>query len=450
GQRVVVVGDDEQVSPSAIGEGALDVRELQREWLDGFPDQDLFDGRASAYEIARRSFPGGLIRLTEHFRCVPDIIRFSNALCYDGEIKPLREAASGHVFPAVVAHQVLGGERGAGSKVNRVEALEVASLVVAVTEEPAYKGLELGVISLLGGEQAKEIDSLLQRFLDPATYHARRLVCGTAPHFQGDERDVMFVSLVDSGADKGPLRLVERDDLKKRYNVAVSRARDQLWVVHSLNPDKDLKADDLRRKLIEHAINPLNTPHEETAATSSALAEEIRRRLTESGYFVESDLDVGAYHVHLVVTGASGRVAIQCAGEQRSLTDLDSELSQEAVLARLGWSFIRLPGSSYYRDPDGELLRLMQRLEERGIKAGSAGDAPLRSVVRDEGLVRRLLERATEIRNIWTKNAGGFDALFAAKRVSKAARAKAALNAQRTEPHLIEADTERNLITEAS
>jgi len=43
---------------------------------------------------------------------------------------------------------------------------------------------------------------------------------------------------------------------KKRFNVAASRARDQMWVVHSLNYETDLKPGDYRRRLIEHAVDP--------------------------------------------------------------------------------------------------------------------------------------------------------------------------------------------------
>ena len=55
----------------------------------------------------------------------------------------------------------------------------------------------------------------------------------------------MFLSMVHTGGD-GPLRMTDSDDAKKRFNVAASRARDQMWVVHSLNPKIDLKPGDLR------------------------------------------------------------------------------------------------------------------------------------------------------------------------------------------------------------
>ena len=74
-----------------------------------------------------------------------------------------------------------------------------------------------------------------------------RLLCGNAAQFQGDERDVVFLSMVDGPPEDGKLPYRDagpKDLYKKRYNVAVSRARNQLWLVHSLDPDAHLKAGD--------------------------------------------------------------------------------------------------------------------------------------------------------------------------------------------------------------
>ena len=65
----------------------------------------------------------------------------------------------------------------------------------------------------------------------------------------------MFLSLVDVPKGDGPLPLRGEgaDEIyKKRFNVAASRARDQMWVVHSVDPDTDLKPGDLRYRLIQH------------------------------------------------------------------------------------------------------------------------------------------------------------------------------------------------------
>jgi superfamily I DNA and/or RNA helicase len=79
-----------------------------------------------------------------------------------------------------------------------------------------------------------------------------RLLCGNAAQFQGDERDVIFFSTVDGPPDDGQLAYRDagqKDVFKKRYNVAVSRARDQRWVVYSIDPIAHLKSGDLQNIL---------------------------------------------------------------------------------------------------------------------------------------------------------------------------------------------------------
>lgn len=105
GKQIIVVGDDEQVSPLAVGEKLDETQHLIDEMLQGIPDAQLFDGKQSLYDIAKRSF-GGTICLLKHFRCVPDIIQFSNELSYQGKIRPLREAARVALKPSVLEHRV--------------------------------------------------------------------------------------------------------------------------------------------------------------------------------------------------------------------------------------------------------------------------------------------------------------------------------------------------------
>src|SRR5439155_4656916 len=107
-RRVVVVGDHEQVSPSAVGQDLAVVQQLIDEHLEDIPNSVLYDGQMSVYDLARQSF-GGAICLTEHFRCVPEIIEFSNHLCYGGRIRPLRDPSKAPLKPHVISHRVENG-----------------------------------------------------------------------------------------------------------------------------------------------------------------------------------------------------------------------------------------------------------------------------------------------------------------------------------------------------
>jgi len=411
GDTVVVVGDDAQVSPLDIGQGVIEMRALQEEYLPDFKDRNLFDGRASAYEIAQRSFPGGLIRLVEHFRCVPDIIAFSNNLSYKGEIRPLREAQHAQVFPPLVAHRVLAGERNAENQTNRVEALEIASLLCAATKSPEYAGLTMGVVSLLGDAQAREIDTLLRVHLDAAEYKQRRIVCGNPAHFQGDERDVMFISMVYSADGSGPLRLIDGEEIKRRFNVAASRARDQMWVVHSLNAETDLKPGDLRRRLLEHALDPKAAAvAEQRDRTESDFERRVFAALMERGYRIRAQVEVGAYRLDLVIDGITSRVAVECDGDRfHPLEALDRDLERQTVLERLGWRFLRLRGSAYYRRPAYEMDRLSKRLHDLGVEP--LGPDKIADVTPSTA-VQDVVRRASEVRRAWIEIAGSVDALF--------------------------------------
>src|SRR5208337_2425651 len=104
-----------------------------------------------------------------------------------------------------------------------------------------------------------------------------RLLCGNAAQFQGDERDVIFLSMVDGPPNDGQLSLRDagpKNIFKKRYNVAVSRARDQLWVVYSMDPNTHLKSGDLRARLSDrdcdaHALLRIDEVHEAKPASPS-------------------------------------------------------------------------------------------------------------------------------------------------------------------------------------
>jgi len=209
GREHVVVGDKEQVTPDAVGQRVDQVQRLIDTNLQGIPNSHLYDGQTSIYDLAETAF-GSVVALREHFRCVPEIIQFSNNLSYNLTIRPLREPKSASVRPALIAHRVRGFRNDHG-RTNHVEAEEIASLVVACIGDPAYalnefrEPTSFGVISLVGIEQALLIEEMLRSKLPPSTFAKPRLLCGNAAQFQGDERDVVFLSMVNGPPDDGQL-----------------------------------------------------------------------------------------------------------------------------------------------------------------------------------------------------------------------------------------------------
>ncbi len=404
GKEVVVVGDHEQVSPYGVGQRSDRIQTLIDEIPAGVPNKQLYDGKTSVYDLARQAF-GGTIRLLEHFRCVPDIIQFSNDLCYRGEIRPLREASSSQLAPPLVAHKVAG--RADDNGINEAEALEIASLVSALCRLEEYEHCSVGVICMVGTDQALYIDSVLRRRLSATEYQRRQILCGNASQFQGDERDVIFLSMVNSPSEKGPLALRRRDDARKMINVAASRARDQLWVVHSLNPRRDLKSGDLRLRLIAHAEDPAalrpKRDEEERRSHGSELEKRVHIHLADAGYRMLKRYAVGEYVLDLVVEGANGlRAAIQCDGDRPfDAGGLAEAMERQITLERLGWEFLRVRASEFYRAPERTLKKLERRLAELELRPLREDATQTKPGAKSEPLDAKVRKRAEQIRARW-------------------------------------------------
>ncbi len=407
GSQVAVVGDDEQVSPMAVGQRVDEINHLIDEHLRGIPLANMYDGKLSIYSLARTTFEP--VCLLEHFRCVSPIIQFSNELSYQGKIKPLRDDSEVLRRPFTVAYQIKSLSR--SSKVNKEEALAVASLLIAASEQPEYKDSTFGVISMVGSEQALYIESLLRKYMPATEFMQRRVLCGDPAQFQGDERDVMFLSMVDIPESNGPLSLRNEESneymFKKRFNVAASRARDQMWVVYSLDPNTDLKPGDIRRRLILHARDQHlhnQVLKEQEQKIESEFERQVLQRLVKADYRVTTQWPVGAYRIDLVVEGAGKRLAIECDGERwHSAEKLEEDMARQAILERLGWRFVRIRGSQFFRNPDLAMEPVFARLNaldipSEGIVARNIGEP------NGQELKDRIIRRADELRDQWKES----------------------------------------------
>lgn len=372
GKKMIVVGDDKQVSPMSIGAEIDRLNNLEQTYIKGkIPNSHLYSSKTSLYDIAATTFQP--LMLKEHFRCVPDIIGFSNMLSYDYKIKPLRDSSSSNLLPAVVPYKV-EGER-LSDKTNKIEAETIVSQIKACLNLEEYAGKTFGVISLLGYEQVRLIQSLIFDYIEPKDIEERKILVGNASNFQGDERDVIFLSMVDSDNEDGsPLRIVgngSEDSTKKRYNVAASRAKDQLWVIYSLDAAK-LRTGDMRKKLIDYAKSPnaFAIREEEIKEKADSIFEvEVAKRLISEGYHIDQQYPVGAYRLDIVAIYENRKVTIECDGDRYHSGEekIFEDMQRQAILERIGWKFIRIRGSQFFRNPDETMQNVIAQLNDLKI-----------------------------------------------------------------------------------
>ncbi|MER6755202.1 sigma-70 family RNA polymerase sigma factor [Micromonospora echinofusca] len=371
-ERAVVVGDDQQIGPQLSFVGT--VTGLINSHLTDVPSAEHFDPESSLYDHAVRRSPERIL-LTEHFRSVPAIIGFSSQTYYGGEIEPLRTDRPAGIGEPVIAVHVPEGIRQdlpAHGNVNVAEAEALVEQVAAIVADPAYEGRTIGVVSLLSTSgQAVYLLTRLREVVGEEEMERRRLRVGDSYTFQGDERDIVLVSTVVS-PHNGMVSAFTKRDHHRRVNVAASRARDQLWVFHSVQP-ADLRDDDARGLLLTYCQNV--TAADEAyddleKRCDSDFERAVLRRILSRGYRPLPQYRIGGYRIDFVLPAPDGRrLAIECDGDAYHGPDQwESDMRRQAVLERVGnCVFVRIRGSVFSRDPEAALEPLWERIAELGI-----------------------------------------------------------------------------------
>ena len=386
GKKVLVVGDPEQISPSYIGIEREKVFELMRQFLSDIPHADVtFTIDNSLYNITQSIPRMDRTLLTEHFRCVREIIEFNNHLCpsYGGRLEPLRQPnPHERLEPSIKTVFVESGFKN-DNDINEPEAERLVKMLVECCKGERYanggknnRKRTMGVISLLGEKQAKYLSGLIAQQIDETEREERRIICGDAYAFQGDERDVMFLSLVI--APNASFATLNKDSDRQRFNVATSRARDQVFLFHSVRLE-DIRNDEcMRYKLLSWYLNPPIAKMEAgiellKQKKESEFEFEVGERIIKRGYNVipqyrpfPSDFN---YRIDLVIQGDKNRVAVECDGDRsHGIETWEDDQRREAQLRRAGLKFWRVSGSAFYRNKEKALEGLWKFLEAEGIK----------------------------------------------------------------------------------
>lgn len=389
GKRIIVVGDNMQNSPEAVGVNRDDVKRLINDHLGDFAFKDLYQPDNSLFDHAIRAF-GNMVSLREHFRCVPDIIRFSNDLCYsDAPLVPLRQVRPDSIEPLHRRFVDTGHCEGEADRiVNRPEAEALVASMLECLKDPAYSDKTFGVITLQGQAQAELIDEMLAKAIEPSERHERKIRCGVSATFQGDQRDVMFLSMVM--APNRQAQSLTTLPWQRRYNVAMSRARDQVWLFHSI-ATSDLGPQCLRRKLIGY----FNSPNKELPDDLLELRDRLSRvvgnspralgdqpepfeswfevdvalALLNRNYRVRPQYRVASKRIDLVIEGSEARLAVECDGEfWHGPEQHDDDVYRQSQLERAGWVFVRVRESGFYADREASIAEIIKACSDLGIR----------------------------------------------------------------------------------
>ncbi|MGW2406045.1 AAA domain-containing protein [Streptomyces sp. NPDC001739] len=390
--RVIVVGDDKQCAPSLSGMGRHQA--IHDRLISHLPDmppsrRTLYGPATNLYQLLSTFFPK-VIRLEEHFRCMPEIIGWSSQTFYNDKLQPLRQYGGERLDP-LVTHFVEGAvAQGRDSRLrNPKEAEAIVDCLARLVEDPAYRDKTMGVITLQGPiGQVKLLEQLINERIPAPVRERHQIRVGSPASFQGDERHVILLSMVTTD----PPRIAggARNE-RQAYNVAASRAQDQMWLFYSVPPDR-LKEKDLRLNLLAYMENPpaALAAADDIGEVSSEVPQKPFESLFEQqvylclkarGYHVIPQCPAGNKRIDLVVVGARSRLAVECDGDRYHSTpeQIRHDQQRDRELQRVGWTFWRIRESEFRFNPDEALAGLWEELNRLGIHPAKFGGGGGRS-----------------------------------------------------------------------
>lgn len=385
-KNIIIVGDDKQTSPEYVGVDSNSMAPHITRHLKNIPFSNFYGTEFSFFDHAKL-FCNGMTVLREHFRCMPEIIEFSNKHFYapDGKgLYPLKQYSENRIEPIKAVFCPTGFTEGQYANIiNTEEAELLVNTIVELIKDPKYKDKSFGIIGLQGNKQSLVIENLLLKKISEQEYHQRKIICGNSASFQGDERDIMFLSLITAQNHKR-MPLTKPED-ERRFNVAMSRAKEQVWLFHSVQLEdlqsKNKDVVDLRFKLLNHFQNykverfvstkkikrGLST---QPAPFESWFEVDVYNDITDKGYSVIPQYEVakGKYRIDLVIILPNGtKIAIECDGDKfHGPEHYLADLNRQKVLERCGWQFFRVRGVDYYTNRRNSLEALWRLLESNG------------------------------------------------------------------------------------
>lgn len=376
GKKVLVVGDDKQVSPSNFVQEDV-IMGHRRTLLAQQPFAPLMAPDKSIYDLFSGVLPNASIMLREHFRCVGPIIAWSNANYYHDKMIPLRmPPAAERIEPALLDLLVEDGAM--EDDINEGEALVIAQEIARIVKDPAMADKTIGVVTLPSKEtQSLRIKDAIDQAITHPEYLHHKILVGPPARFQGSERDIMFVAMTWDGNSGGAS---DKPEFHQRFNVAMSRARDQMILVRSI-PDTGLRGGTLMAQVARHfhdtPIDTRGTEHGRQRCNSD-LERAMFDALSARGFDVQAQVGPRHARIDLVVEDRSGnRLAIECDGDLPASTLLQGDTwemlwraagARQRVLERAGWTFLRVAAATWYLDPNGTLERILATLDEHGIR----------------------------------------------------------------------------------
>ncbi len=392
--QVVVVGDDKQLPPTnffnrMINDGD-DGEDDDVDETVGAPRRAALKDIESILNLCSR-FPERMLRW--HYRSEhPGLIAISNRNFYRNQlllppsvIAGVTDGSTGLIFHKV---QEGGYDRGK-TRANEIEAEDIAQAALKHARECPELSLGIGAFSVSQRDVIRDrlhrlcgLYPELDDFMKGGSGEARRepVFVKNLENIQGDERDVIFIS-VGYGKDKdgrlyqsfGP---VGGQGGERRLNVLITRARKRCEVFSSIVAE-DIRLDGAAKpgvaalkeflKLAQDGF--IDTPFDTGKSFDSDFEEAVAYEIKALGYDFRPQVGMAGFFIDIGVVDPNDAqryvLGVECDGAayHSSQYARDRDRLRQMILERRGWKLHRIWSTDWFYQRDREVQKLKEAIE---------------------------------------------------------------------------------------
>lgn len=401
-KQIVVVGDDKQLPPTTFFEKLTGNVEstVGEEDDEQAGDLESVLGLCLARNITQRM-------LRWHYRSRHHtLIAVSNHEFYRDRLHIVPSPDREPVEMGLCFRRVTNGvfDRGK-TATNRNEARAVALAMIEHARKNSHLTLGVGTFSVAQRDAVRdELELLLRENPDVdrffSTSEGEPYFIKNLESLQGDERDVIFISIGYARDESGFFAMafgpLAASGGERRLNVLISRARIRCEVFSSITAeDIDLNRARSRGaaalktflKYAQSGILDMGAPSDRESDSDFEL--EVKRCVEQHGYEVDTQVGVAGFFIDLAVRDPvqPGRylLGIECDGASyhSSRSARDRDRLRQQVLEDRQWNIHRIWSTDWFKSPQEQLKRTLAAIENAKIRTSREPTARKSTAIHD-------------------------------------------------------------------
>lgn len=300
--------------------------------------------------------------LEEHYRSQPSIIGFNNQYFYGNGLKVMTAHGSHRSENCVHFVQLDGKQKEDNTNRKEMDFIFDQLKKRFNVEQDTHHVKSIGIISPFRN-QVDLFKKYALKSLDSELIDRHDVLIGTPFEFQGEERDIVFISLaLDNDSASGSFAYLSRENM---FNVATSRAKTEQYIVHSFDRERISKGG-----LLYRFFNHQHYYNRESEEAKDIFAREVIAALKENGLeVVTQDEVISGISIDLLVHGKQNDLCIDLIGYEGAYDNVLNLEEIESLFRSNKYVYI-LPYRHWEQNKKTELKAIISKIEEINKNVG--------------------------------------------------------------------------------